>query len=153
MKSIFNHKTIATINFRLLACMLLIGTISIQSCKKDDPIPATDQVKEILKANTWKMTGVTVDGTDKTSVYTGLTLSFTDTNYTTTNGGVVWPASGTWSFADATGKLITRSDGLSITVEEAIATSIKLKLTWEEGALGGGRAAAVAGVHVFSFGK
>ena len=99
------------------------------------------------------MTGVTVDGTDKTSVYTGLTLSFTDTNYTTTNGGVVWPASGTWSFADATGKLITRSDGLSITVEEAIATSIKLKLTWEEGALGGGRAAAVAGVHVFSFGK
>jgi hypothetical protein len=153
MKTTFNIKTITACSLKLAACGLLFSIITLQSCgKKNDPIPVTEQTKAILRANTWKMTNVTVDGTDKTSVYTGLTLSFTDTDYTTTNGGVVWPGSGTWSFADATGKLITRSDGLSITVEEAIATSLRLKLTWNKTTLGG-RTESVGGVHVFSFGK
>jgi hypothetical protein len=152
MKAIFNHNAIAAISLKFLACILLIGFISLQSCKKDDPGLTSDQVKEILTANAWKLTNVTVDGVDKTTLYAGLTLSFTDTNYTTTNGGVVWPASGTWTFADATGKLITRSDGLSITVEEVIATSLRLRLTWAKATLGG-RVESLAGVHVFSFGK
>lgn len=154
MKPIFNQKKIKACSLWLVACCLFIGLLTMQSCgKKNDPQPETDRVMEILKANTWKMTSVTVDNTDRTTVYAGLTLSFTDTNYSTTNGGVVWPTSGTWAFADATGKLITRSDGLAISVEEATTTKLSLKLTWAETTLGGGRASSVAGVHVFVFGK
>ena len=141
---------------KITAIVLLMMTIChlmlFQSCKKDDPIPETERVKSILKANTWRMQAVSVDGTDQTQVYAGLTLTFTDTNYSTTNGGVVWPATGTWVFADQTGKLITRSDGLAITVEEATTTTLSLKLTWANTTLGG-RASSVAGVHVFVFGK
>jgi hypothetical protein len=150
MKTIFNTNR----SLQFAACgLLLIALIALQSCgKKSDPTPPTEQTKAILKANTWNMATVTVDGTDRTSVYTGLTLSFTDTDYTTTNGRAVWPASGTWVFADPTGKVITRNDGLQITVEEAVAGSLKLKLTWNKTTLGG-RAESVAGVHVFSFVK
>ena len=154
MKTTFTYHTINAESRKLVACSLFLFTLLfLSSCKKDNPIPATDSVKEILKANIWKMTSVTVDNTDKTAVYSGLTLGFTDTNYSTTNGGVVWPANGTWAFADATGKLITRSDGLAISVEEATTTKLSLKLTWAAPTLGGGRASSVAGVHVFVFGK
>lgn len=155
MKSIVHLNTVTACSLRLVACCLLaISLLSIQSCsKKSDPQPETDRVKELLKANTWKIQTVTVDNVDKTSVYAGLTLSFTDATYTTTNGGPVWPASGTWQFADDTGKLITRSDDLSISVEEVTTTKLSLKLTWAKTTLGGGRTASIAGSHLFVFGK
>lgn len=133
----------------ILSCSVLITNCK----KKDDPKPETARVEELLKSNTWKIQSVTVDGTDQTALFNNMTLTFTATAYTTTNGGLVWPASGTWAFADASAKSITRSDGLEIAINEASATSLKLSLTWAKGTFGPGRVSSIAGNHVFSFVK
>jgi hypothetical protein len=129
--------------------------ISLAGCKGDSAptISAQDDVKAKLTASAWKIGTVTVDGVDKTSVYPNLTLTFTSTSFTTTNGGVVWPASGTWSFTGTDATSVTRNDGMVITIDEATATSLKLGLTWNKTTIGPGRAESVSGKHVFSFGK
>jgi hypothetical protein len=153
MKTRNNQNTIAALGLRLAVGILLMGIILIQSCKGDDPIPATEQVKEVLKSGAWKMQTVTVDGTDQTTVYKNLTLTFSDTGFNTTNGGMAWPASGTWKFTDDTAKAIERSDGLTITIDEATTTKLVLRLTWSKTTIGLGRTASVKGVNVFTFGK
>jgi hypothetical protein len=82
-----------------------------------------------------------------------MTLKFTATNYTTTNGGVVWPASGTWTFTDDTAKKIRRNDNLEITLTEITDASLKLTLSWTAGTFGLGRVSSVAGIHSFNFVK
>jgi hypothetical protein len=130
---------------------VIIGLLFLTSCKKEDPEPETARIQKILAANSWVIQTVTVNEMDQTNLFTGLTLSFTKTNYSTTNGGVVWPASGTWEFVDETAKTIVRNDGLQITINEVTNTSLKLALTWSTTTLGGGRTASVAGDHEFSF--
>jgi hypothetical protein len=130
---------------------VIIGLLFLTSCKKDDPEPETARIQKILAANSWVIQAVTVNEVDQTNLFTGLTLSFTKTNYSSTNGGVVWPASGTWEFVDETAKTIVRNDGLQITINEVTNTSLKLALTWSTTTLGGGRTASVAGDHEFSF--
>ena len=110
-------------------------------------------MKTILTSGAWKIQSVAVDGADQTNVYKGLSLSFTNTLVNATNGGAVWLASDTWKFADETGKSITRGDGIQVTVEEATATKLVLKLTWTKTTLGSGRINSVKGVNVFTFGK
>lgn len=134
--------------------MALMCLLMAQGCKKkDDPIPETSRVRSLLKANTWKMQAVTVDGTDQTTLYAGLTLNFTDTNYTTVKGGGVWPSSGGWTFTDDSAKTIKRSDGLEINMLEVTATSLKLGLIWSQGTIGPGRVNSVSGNHQFTFTK
>jgi hypothetical protein len=131
--------------------LVIVSLLFIAGCKKDDPQPETARVQELLKANTWLIQTVTVSEVDQTNLFTGLTLSFTNTNYATTNGGVVWPASGTWEFTDATAKTIERNDGLLITITEVTGTTLKLALTWPTTTLGGGRTSSIAGDHEFNF--
>jgi hypothetical protein len=134
-----------------LTVIIVMGLFLFNCTKKSDPIPETERVKQLLISSPWKVQTVTVDLVDQTPVYAGLTLSFTETAYTTTQGGFVWPASGTWVFADNTGKTISRSDGLSITVVEVTPTQLALKFTWLKGTLSGGKSLSVAGVHLFTF--
>lgn len=139
-------------NINIAASLIvIIGLLFLTSCKKDDPEPETARIQKILAANSWVIQTVTVNEVDQTNLFTGLTLSFTMTNYSTTNGGVVWPASGTWEFVDETAKTIVRNDGLQITINEVTNTSLKLALIWSTTTLGGGRTASVAGDHEFSF--
>lgn len=148
MKITLKNFTVTTLGMAVIVMLLFI-----QSCKSDDPtIAEVDRVATLLKANSWKMQSVIVDGTDKTTVYAGLTLTFTATNYSSSNGGLVWPASGTWTFADDMGKVITRNDGVVISVEEISATKLSLKLNWAKTTLGG-RITGVAGNHTFVFSK
>jgi hypothetical protein len=139
-------------NINIAASLIvIIGLLFLTSCKKDDPEPETARIQKLLAANSWVIQTVTVNEIDQTNLFTGLTLSFTKTNYSTTNGGVVWPASGTWEFVDETAKIIERNDGLRITITEVTNTSLKLALTWSTTTLGGGQTASVAGDHAFSF--
>lgn len=143
----------------LLAILFLFGLMLTAGCgSTTDPTPvveptAAEQVKTILTSGAWKIQSVAVDGADQTNVYKGLSLSFTNTLVNATNGGVVWPASDTWKFTDDTGKSIIRGDGIQVTVEEATATKLVLKLTWTKTTLGSGRINSVKGVNVFTFGK
>jgi hypothetical protein len=135
-----------------VAC--LCSLIYLSSCggKGDDPSPV-DEMRTLLTSGTWNLQTVLVGGVDQTAVYTGLTLRFTDTNFTATNGRVIWPASGTWQFSDETGKIIQRNDGLLVTIETATTNSLVLKLDWDETTLGSGRVASVEGAHTFNFTK
>src|SRR5436190_15915809 len=101
MKKQFKSYSILILNI-----ITLIGLHSLSSCDKKDPTPQQINTK-LLKSKTWQVQSVTIDDVDKTSDFTGLTLQFQKSTYTTINGGVVWPSSGTWVFDDKTGLLIT----------------------------------------------
>jgi hypothetical protein len=138
---------IGSIVLLAMACAFLTG------CKGgDDPSPKDVNTKKLM-TNIWKLNSVQVDAVDKTSLFTGMTLKFTATNYTTTNGGVVWPASGTWTFTDDTATKIKRNDDLVVTIFEITDTSLKLSLSWASGTYGPGRVSSVAGIHTFNFVK
>lgn len=135
--------------------LVLGGLTSVTSCGPDDAptLAETERVAAAMRSGTWIVQSVMVDGVDRTSLYGALILKFTESSFTATNGGPVWPASGTWSFSDDTGKSVTRSDALKITVVEADASKLVLKLTWSKSTVGPGRAASVSGEHVFSLKK
>jgi hypothetical protein len=149
------NQNITTVIFlKLVACALLVSLLTILSCSpKDNPKLETDRVRELLTAGTWNIHTVTVDDIDKTSTYAGLTLAFNSTSYFATNGGIVWMATGGWAFADQRGKLITRGDGLSVTIEKVTTTTLVLTLTWTKTTLGSGRISSLSGNHVFTFNK
>lgn len=135
-----------------LAIILLLHVLS--SCGGGDPAPSASEIAtKQLTSSGWKISTVTVDATDQTALFANMTLSFTATNYTTTKGGAVWPASGTWSFTDNTAKVIKRNDNVEVTIVEISENSLKLSLTWANGTFGPGRAESVAGNHMFSFVK
>ena len=140
---------------RLVLSMIVLLSISLSSCKDDEtPQPsAKDIATEKLTAATWKMTKVTVDGVDQTSVYKDLTLTFTNTNYSSTNGKVIWPASGSWLFDNDQATSIKRNDGLVMSVENLTDTALRLGLEWETTSIGTGRVLAIKAKHVFEFGK
>jgi hypothetical protein len=144
---IVKNKTLA------ISIILVAAFVFLSGCKGgDDPTPQEVTTQQLV-APTWKLTSVLVDGVDKTSLFTNMTLKFTTTNYTTTNGGVVWPASGTWTFTDETARKIKRNDNLEVTITEITEASLKLSLTWATGTFGSGRVSSVAGNHVFNFVK
>ncbi|MCE2995057.1 MAG: hypothetical protein ACK5RG_11195 [Cyclobacteriaceae bacterium] len=138
--------------FCAITLAIIMMLMAMVGCGGDSAAPsATEIATNQLKANTWRISSVMVDGVDKTSMYTNMTLSFTSNSFSTTNGRVVWPASGTWTFTDNTAKKIKRNDNLEVTITEVSATALKLSLTWTTGTLGTGRNTSIAGNHVFSF--
>ena len=123
------------------------------SCKKsNDPSPS-DITSQQLTSSTWKVSVVTVDGTDQTTLFKNMTLKFTATTYATTNGGVVWPASGTWTFVNESATAIKREDGLEVTLADVSEAGFRMTLVWSKSTLGSGRLSSVAGTHVFTLVK
>jgi hypothetical protein len=137
----------------IMAVISFTCLLALAGCKKDDKNLETDRTRKLLTANTWTIQSVTVDGVDKTSSHAELTLHFTNTQFTTTHGGVVWPASGIWTFADDSGKKILRSDDVEMTIQEVSAAKLVLTFTWMETTLGPGRLSSTSGEHVFRFAK
>jgi hypothetical protein len=145
------YSSIVAMAFALMV-VTIISTLS--SCDGDEPaVSKQDEVKAKLIAGTWNIGSVMVDGTDKTSVYPNLKLTFTSAGFTSLNGGVIWPASGTWTFTSADATAFTRNDGLVVTIQEVTATSMKLALAWDKTTIGPGRLSSVAGQHIFTFAK
>ena len=115
------------------------------------PTPASpqDQAKALLTSGTWKIQSEAVDGVDKTSSYTGFTITFSASGYTTTKGGGIWPASGSWSFQGTSATTIVRNDN---TVIQIVVTdsSLVMTISWTTTTLGSGRAEATSGNNVFT---
>ena len=135
-------------------CLPVLIVLSLAACGSggDDPAPSKkDEVKAILVSTTWKLQSVTVDGTDQTDIYEGMTLKFTSLTYTTTNGMPVWKASGAWTFTNDTATSFQRDDGVEVDILLATENSLKLGLLWDKTTLGSGRLESVAGDHVFTF--
>jgi hypothetical protein len=149
MKSKFRVLTlIAALPITLISLL-----VNFSGCSSDKAISKQEEVTAALTSGAWKVKTVTVDGVDKTSTYKDLSLTFTATSFTSTNGGVIWPASGTFTFTDANATAIKRNDNLEIQIQEATATSLKLGLNWTKTTLGSGRVESIGGLHVFSFSK
>jgi hypothetical protein len=136
---------------RIMVVIFFACLLALAGCKKDDKSLETDRTRKLLTANTWTIQSVTVDGVDKTSSLPGLTLHFTNTQFTTTHGGVTWPPSGIWTFADDSAKKILRSDDIEMTIKEVSAAKLVLSFTWMETTLGPGRLSSTSGEHVFTF--
>lgn len=137
----------------LISLCFFAALMFLLSCGGDDGPTPNETAGQQLTAGGWRIQNVTVDNTDRTALFTNFTLTFTATSYTTTNGGLVWPTSGTWTFTDETGQKVRRNDGVEITILEISATTLRLQLQWAKGALGSGRTSSVAGNHVFTFSK
>ena len=145
-------RTIFAIVF-LFACSQLI---SCGGGGGDDPIPEKTKAEEVtakLTASQWKVGSVTVDGVDQSSLFKNFNITFSSTNFTTTNGGVVWPASSNWSFTDTNATGFSRSDGITVQLQEITDTSLKMSMAWSKNTLGPGRIESVKGQHVFTMGK
>ena len=139
---------------RILTMSVVVAILFLSACKGggEPSLSKQDDVKAKLTASPWKVSTVMVDGVDKSAIYNALGLIFTNTGFTATNGGAIWPASGTWTFTSTDATAITRNDGLVITLTDVTATSLKLSLNWTKNTLGG-RTESVNGQHVFTFGK
>jgi hypothetical protein len=131
--------------------LLMVSGLLIQACKNDDPQTEADKIRSLLISGEWNLETAIVDEVDKTSLYQGLILSFTQTAFTSVNGGVVWPSNGSWEFKDASGETIIRSDGLEIVIATIDESTLQITFTLANGSLGEGRQSSVAGNHVFTF--
>lgn len=138
--------------FLLFLLMLLL----LPACKKKkdpEPVIETERVAALLKGSTpWALSDVTVDGV-VLDLYQDLKVTFTDGAYTSLNGGVIWPPSGTWRFKDETAKVMIREDNLEITILEIGEKSMKVEFVWANDVFEGGRSRAVAGRHVMIMGR
>lgn len=149
---------IKTYNFnQLLSIFFLVGIIGVfSSCKDDEGQPAPTAQEEAtakLTSSPWKLDRVTVDGINQTDVYKNLTVSFTGSAFSSTNGGVVWPANGSWTFQNQEATLIKRSDDVEITIQTLTDQSLMLSFYWEKNTLRNARVSSIQGQHVFTFVK
>lgn len=126
-----------------------------QNCgdKKKDEEPKQVTIN-ILKAKNWTVSSVNVpvNSATESSDWTNFTVSFSDTNMTTSGHPVgasaVWP-SGAYTVSED-GKSITRADGVVMqlsTISESNFTSI---FTVPDGTEIGGRIAALGGEYTFN---
>lgn len=88
-----------------------------------------------------------VSGVDKTGSNTGFTLTFGATNYTTQQGGVVWPATGTWKFTNDTAKALTREDGIEVAILSISENNLDISFSWNKTTFGPGRSASIPGTY------
>lgn len=137
------------------AIALLGFVLTIASCGGKEPAAQTDteRVQEILTSGTWKIQSVSVDGVDRTSDFANLQVIFNSGSFTATNGKLVWPATGTWSFTNDQATAFSRSDGVSVSIVEATDIRLVVELDWTSTTYGPGRVSSVAGEHTFTFTK
>ena len=144
-----------SLRFSKILMLVLSASLLFSSCgEKEEPKPSkTEEVTALLISGTWKVGSVLVDGIDRSSVYTGLNISFTSTGFTTINGGKIFPPSGSWEFTSDDANAIERNDGLVMDIISISETQLKLGLTWTNGTIGTGRVSSVSGDHVLTFSK
>jgi len=146
MKTILNKLGAAQV-------IIVIAFVVITGCGKKETISQTTLNTNILSSHGWKLQSLMVDNVDKTTLYSGMTLSFTATTYTTTKGSPVWASNGTWTFSGNDGKMITRDDQIDVSIDQIADSQLVLSLTWNKTTLGAGRQASVSGKHVYTLVK
>ena len=117
-----------------------------------DPTPddIQQQTSKKLQAATWKAKTVLRDGVDVTAGYTNFTLTIAANTYTTTNGGLTWPASGTWAFHGQSTTTVIRDGVIPVDfVLSSDASSLKLNFTIETSTYTGGRENGLKGEYEF----
>jgi len=136
----------------ILALIVGFSLISISCERKEVPTLSEKRLNEVyLTSSPWKLERVTVDGVNQTNTYRELVLSFTKENFTSTNGRIIWPRSGTWEFIDEEQRIFRREDGVLVTIQSITIDSLVLSLEWESNSIDTGKQLAIAGTPVFEF--
>lgn len=150
-------KKIKTLSNFLAGIAILLSSVTFSNCGGGgDPEPTqteAEKTRATLTNSAWKIQTSTVDGADQMTLFKNFTITFTTAGFTTTNGGAVWPATGTWSFVDDTAKSFKRDDGTVVAIDNITETGLTLSLNWTKTTFGGGRATSISGKNVFVFGK
>ena len=104
----------------LIITLSAITLSLLLSCGGDDtpPEPTAQELALEQLSGTWSLSGgtITLDGSDVSANYPGFTLSYQGSNYNTTNAGDLFNASGTWSWAGDSDRLIMLDDGKQINI-------------------------------------
>jgi hypothetical protein len=131
--------------------ILFAVALILTSCGKgEEPLPPNQKTEDLLRAQVWEHTETLIDNTSS-NLYDGLTLSFGSKTYTTTNGGSLWPPSGTWDFVGDDGTTIVRDDGLIIEILRIDGAELVMMFNWDSKVLDGGRSASLKGKHQMTF--
>jgi hypothetical protein len=120
-----------------------------QNCSSDDgnPVDPQDAIAKTWIVNTNGL--VTKDGTNLTSDYIGLTLTFnSDGTYTTTNGKMLLQSSGTWNWVGNDVANVMLDGDFPVTVKNLAANSLEIAFTMDEEHVNTGRSRAVLGNYI-----
>ena len=138
---------------KLMICAIALSMFSLLGCGGDDgPPPETvQQIAEKKLSGTWKIAGgsIKVDGVDETAQYPGFSLSFTEKNYSSSNGGKLFKPSGTWKWKDATTDKNITLGTKGITITELTASKLVFTFTFS----GGSVAAGISGAYTVTLSK
>ena len=130
-------------------CLLICFLFSACS---DDPKPVTDaeRVTKLLTNGTWALASVSVDDIEANDLFEDFTITFTETDYTTTGTTPVWERNGLWSFVnkDSPTQFI-REDDVVVTIASIQEKMLTLELLWTSQTISGGRQLSIKGKHVF----
>lgn len=139
--------------FKTTIYTLLFISFILPGCSDDDP-SEQERVKNLLTTGgAWNLQSAAVDGVSKTDLYSGLTITFSSNGFTVTNGGTVWPSTGTWQFAQSSSTKFVRDDGTEITIKSISKSSMELAFHRDETTFGSGRIYSVSGEHLFVFSR
>ncbi|GAB1445989.1 MAG: hypothetical protein KF860_11520 [Cyclobacteriaceae bacterium] len=139
----------------LIGVFLIIQAALMTSCKSETELTQKELVTAQLVADgdSWGVENVTVDDVDESGSFNNFSIKFEDKKFTTVNGGVVWPPSGTWSFTSEEATAFTRDDGIKVLIESLVGDQLSISFEWAETTLDaeGGRITSRKGKHKFKF--
>lgn len=115
--------------------------------------PQPDTNETLLTNGTWSVNSVSVDGVNKDDLFPSFTLHFSSAAFTASHGGPVWPATGSWSFDNASQTTFTRGDGIQVTIQAISKSGLTLSLVWDTNTLAGGKSGSIEGQYVFQMSK
>jgi hypothetical protein len=143
-----------THNMKITIPLLIAITLSaVLSCKKSDPTTEDiqNQISRKFQSSTWKVRNVQRDGVDVTSDYSGFMLNIGSGTYTTVNGSLAWPASGTWAFKSQSTTQVIRDGSIPVDfVFDDPNKSLTLTFTITQSTYTNGRTSALQGGYIFS---
>jgi hypothetical protein len=105
-----------------------------------------------LTGAAWTPTEVKRDGMDITVEYALMRLTFDANTYSTTNGSLAWPSSGTWTFREGSNTTILRDNAVIINfVLSTDAKALNMDFVIAERKYTPGRVTALEGEYHFRF--
>jgi hypothetical protein len=152
---------------RILTVLLIVsvGLLSFNCGGSDDPEKSEEEIQlEKLKAGPWSLLTAN-DGSDRTSEYPGMTLTFTGTfaaggTYAYTSSATSWPSpspwedEGTWKFVSGSvgNKVVRLTDDVEMTYTLSNSDKqLSLVFNYTGTGFSNGRTEEVEGTWTFTF--
>ena len=137
---------------RVASFILVLITISISGCGNDEPT-VSEKMEAMMVSSEWTKPTVTVDGVDQSSLYQNFTIQFSKGTYSSSGGSPLWPASGTWVFADETATKLTLDGKKEVQINEITDSILELALQNDNTTFVTGRSNSIKGKNVFKLKK